>query len=391
MTAPATQDTAPSAPSLSDSLSQMMGGLPDYDGESPGPDETSAAGTTPAEPTPGTDPDAAPPPAGDAGAESEGTTPDTPTPDDSDPFADTTPASFQVNGKAVTNEDIRIFKEGGAVIRPEALPNVLQKLSERESLQGRLHTQSQEYQTLAKAVEWTDPTSKKTYSGPEAAVEMRVGNASLLAENRLLVSTFLGSDTDLKPFLTTVKGPNGEDRIVVAPDAIAYLQRENALTQREAANAIRDHFKTALTPAPVAPTVDYQAEAPALIQQVAQASKLDAAVLTDADKSILAKQLAFHTRDGKVSPEWQELVKDRIQLRTETKAAVKSTADATARAAKDGAARLAAAARGVRQPVKPAAPATPTRKTTQAEERQDHESTWMNSMISSGANAMRQR
>jgi hypothetical protein len=139
------------------------------DGGSPEPESTSAAGTTPAEPATGTDTETASDPAaaGDATttAASDGTTPDTPPATgaaDADPFADTTPATFMVNGVSVTNEDIRVFKEGGAVIRPEALPNVLSKLSERESLQDRNHRQSQEYQTFAKVVEWTDPSTNKT-------------------------------------------------------------------------------------------------------------------------------------------------------------------------------------------------------------------------------------
>lgn len=370
MTGPAvTQDSATtsSATDLESSLGALFG---DYteSGESPEPETTSAAGTTPAEPAAGTEPDAgnAPAPDGDAAATaaSDGTTPDTPTAsaaDDQDPFADTTPATFMVNGQPVTTEDIRVFKEGGAVIRPEALPNVLQRLSERESLQSRNHEQSQQYQVLAKATEWTDP-SGKTYTGPEAAVELRVGNASMFAENQLIVSVLTDPD-QLERCLTTVMVPDGKggqrERVVFSEDALDSLRIRNENAQMKIAQAIRDHYRGVISDAskPQPAPLDYATETPKLVTQLATAAQLDASVLTAEDKQLLAEQLPFHVKDGNASIAWQNLAKRMMTQRAAEKANAAKLVSTTQDATKTGLANMAAAARGLKPAARPVAPA----------------------------------
>ncbi len=339
----------------------MFGDFTPDSGESPEP-EASAAGTTPAEPAEGTDttPDGEEAPAAAAETPSDGTTPDAAPAVDEDPFKDTTPGEYIVNGKPVTIEDIRVFKEGGAVIRPEALPNVYSKLAERDQLAERVRTRDAEYQTLSKATEWTDQDGK-SYTGPEAAIELRIGNAGLFAENRLIVESIIKSE-DLQAMLTTkqVADGNGGVREVVIfrPDVLQDLQRENALQQRELTAQIRDHYKGVLSAAsqPAAPAINYEAEAPKLIQAIAEQAKLDPSVLTHADRTLLAKHLPRHVEKGHASLEWQELVRDRIQDRTQQKASASSLVSTTEKATKDAAARMAAAARGVKPKVVPVAP-----------------------------------
>lgn len=363
----------------------MFGDLPDTGGESPGSDETSAAGTTPAEPAAGTEtetPDAAPKDGATADA-SEGTTPETPAatpPEDSDPFADTTPATFMVNGVPMTNEDIRVFKEGGAVIRPEALPNVLNRLSERESLFERNRAQSQEYQTLAKVTEWTDQSSGKTLTGPDAAIEMRIGNAALLAENKLLIETLTNPDK-LYSVLTTEQVPDGQggvvERVILNPTALQTLQRENELTRRELELAIRDHYRGVIAESskPQPPPVNYEAATPELLGQIASAANLDASVLTADDKRLLADLLPEHTKDGLASVKWQNLAKTMMKDRAAQKLATQTVATVAQKAAQDGAARMAAAARGVKPVTKPTAPVSrkqvPTPETSRAQNEGD--------------------
>lgn len=366
----ASAGTAPvsSATALESDLGEMFG---DYStaGESPDPEPTSAAGTTPAEPATGTDPEAASEPAaagdGAATAASDGTTPEAPSEaaaDESDPFADTTPATFMVNGQPVTNEDIRVFKEGGAVIRPEALPNVLNRLSERESLFERNRAQSVEYQTLAKATEWTDQASGKTYSGTEAAIEMRIGNASMYAENQLLLAALSNPD-QLRELLATEQVPDGKggvtERVILNPDALARLQRENTLQQREITAAIREHYRGVLADAsrPAPAPLDFTTEAPRLITQLAQSASLDPSLLTAEDRTVLAEQLPFHVKDGSASLAWQNLAKRMMQDRAAQKASAAQIATTTVDATKRGLANMAAAARGVRPAATPAAPA----------------------------------
>lgn len=385
-----------SAPSLAESVGELFG---DFTGGGETPDPTeSAAGTTPAEPAAEAGETASEPVASGDGTDasaSEGTTPDAQAPVvEDDPFKDTQPASYMLNGTPVPVEDIRVFKEGGAVIRPESLPNVLSKLAERDTLSERVRTRDAEYNALAKATEWTG-SDNQTITGPQAAVERIVAHAAAVSENDLIVSEVLKCpDLHAAGFLTTELRPDGKggqyEAVIFRPDALARLQTQNELRQLKATQAIRDHYGKLIASAaqPSAPPVDYAAAAPGLIADLAKASNLDASVLTAGDRSILAKQLPFHTRDGKVSLEWQELVKDRIADRAASKASSQKLVTTTTDAVKKGQAAMAAAARGVKQtPAK--TPAAPLRQPSPQAERSQNEGEAFDALLSSGAAAMR--
>lgn len=353
-------------------------------------------------PSEGTTPDAAEPTAEPA-AEPDGEADAAPGPSDGstpvaaetaveeDPFSDTTAASYMLNGKPVAVEDIRVFKEGGAVIRPESLPNILSKLAERDTLQSKFQTRDTEYQTLSKVTEWHDEQNDKTFTGPEAAIELRIRATELLAENQLLVDHLTDPDK-LFSILATEQVPDGKggmrERVILNPAALASLQTQNELRNLKASQAVRAHYKGILDTASKAETpVDYATAAPALITQVAQASNLDASVLTPADRSILAKHLPFHARNGLASLEWQELVKERIQERLAAKTSGRTIVDTTTKAVKDGQARMLAAARGVKPSVARATPKPVV--PTPAQVRADNEGDMFDAMLSSSASAMR--
>lgn len=361
-----------SASTLEQEVGEFFGDYTSGSDEPPAEDSTSAAGTTPAEPgtTTATDPDA-PAPADSPDPTSEGTTPDASVPAlEDDPFANTTPATYVVDGKSVPVEDIRVFAEGGAVIRPESLPNVLSKLAERDTLSERVRVRDQEYQTLAKVAEWTDAASGKTYAGADAAIEMKIGNAALLAENNLLVKEIIQSD-NLTDYLITKQLPDGREVVVFSPDALTALRRENALQQREISSAMREHFRgvVAESSKPQAAPIDYAVEAPLLVTAVATAAKLDASVLTPADRALFAKMLPSQVQQGKASIEWQEMVRDRIQDRMQQQSSMRQVATVASDAAKTTQANMAAAARGLKPTAKaPAAPVkTPTAAQTRAQ------------------------
>lgn len=394
--APAGSATESSATPFESDIGEMFG---DYSAGTPEPDE-SAAGTTPAEPASGTETDPASGSAavadGQTALASEGTTPDAqasaPAVVDDDPFKDTTPATYMVNGRAVPVEDIRVFKEGGAVIRPESLPNILSKLAERETLSEQSRTVKQQYDTLSKVSEWHDQASGKTYTGPDAAIELRVGNAALFAENKLLVDTL--SDPDkLYRILTTEQIPDGKggirERVILNPAALRDLQRENALQQRELSAAIRDHYKGVLAEAtkPQSAPLDFNTEAPRLVALVAQSANLDPSVLTAEDKAVLAEQMPFHIKDGQVSVQWQNLAKRMMQDRAAQKASTQQIVTSTTQAARVGAANLAAAARGVKQPARPATPQQ--RQPTPNQNRRQNESELWDQIERSQARAVR--
>lgn len=394
MTAPAVSTAsapAPSATSFEQDVGEFFGDF-SGGGETPEP-ETSAAGTTPAEPATGTEDGAgtAEPKAGDDAADqlSEGPTPDAAAPVvEDDPFKDSTPASYVVNGQTVTTDDIRVFKEGGAVIRPESLPNVLSKLAERDQLSERVTISDSKYNTLAKATEWVDQSSGKTYTGPEAAIELRIGNASMFAENQLIVQAITDPDI-LARCLTTAMGADGKERVVFSESALNDLKREVALQQREIAATLRDHYKTVIAEAskPQPAPINYESIAPSLVKQIADASKLDASVLSPEDLKVLAEQLPFHTKDGLASVAWQNLAKRMMTAGAASKASAVSIASSTEKATKDAQARMAQAARGVK-PLAPKPVAKPTVVSPQSE-RSQNEGDAFDSLLSSGAAAMR--
>lgn len=351
--------TTPSATPFESDIGEMFG---EFGGGAPEPD-AEAEGTPPSGPADVTDQEAEGAPGsatGDADAVPSDGTPPVAAPDalDDDPFKDTAPAEYVVDGKRIPVEDIRVFKEGGAVIRPESLPNILAKLAERDTLSTEARTVRQQYDTLAKVSAWTG-ADDKTVSGPEAAIERIVAHAAVLSENQLLIEHLTDPDK-LYALLTTEQVPDGKggmrERVILSPAALAHLKTENENRQWKATQAIREHFGrvVAESSAPVRAPIDHAAAAPGLIAQFAQQAKLDASVLTPADQAMLAKQLPAHVRDGLVSVAWQELVAERIQLRAEQKAATQRVVTTTQDATKKGLANMAAAARGVKaSPGKP--------------------------------------
>ena len=360
---PVPETAAPVAPESSatafeQDLGEMFG---DFSGGGETPEPTDeAAGTTPAEPADGAaEPGSETAPAADATPASDGTTPDAQADAEADPFTDTTAASYMLNGQPVSVEDIRVFKEGGAVIRPESLPNVLSKLAERDTLSGEVRTAKQQYDTLSKVSEWTG-SDNKTVSGPEAAVERIVAHAAVLSENELIVSQVLQSP-DLYAAGFLIVHPENPNAVIFNPAAIKQLQTQNELRQLKASQAIRDHFKTVISqssqsqPAPI----NFETAAPQLVKLVADQSKLDASSLTAGDRAMLAKQLPYHLKGGLASLDWQEMVKERIQLRTEQKSSSQKLVSSTEDATKKGLANMAAAARGMKPKLVVSAPATP--------------------------------
>lgn len=390
MTAPQT-DAAPEAAALAETFTNEVN---EYFGDhAPArePDEAPPSEGTPpaaADPAPDTAKEADAP---DGGAEvepkpSEGTPPAAAT---DDPWKDAVPATYVVHGKTIPVEDIKVFPQGGAVIAPESLPNILAKLAERDTLSERVRTRDAEYQTLSKVTEWTDPEGKQ-FTGPEAAIELRIRATELLAENQLLVEHLTDPDK-LYSLLTTELVPDGKggqvERVILSPKALLSLQTQNELRNLKASNAVREHYKGVMAAQTPETPVDFVAIAPDLIQRVATEAKLDASVLTASDKTMLAKHLPFHTSKGLASREWQDLVKDRIQDRLSQKSSAKTVVDTTTKAVKEGQARMAAAARGVKKPV--AAPVVPVKKPTQESERATNQSDAWDMLEQASARTMR--
>lgn len=380
-----------SAPSLSDYLAEQFGDMGPEPGESPEP-SSSAAGSTPAEPETGTAESGATETAEGAGEAEPGSTPAdaAATPDDTDPFADTAPATITVHGRPIPIEDIRVFKEGGAVIRPDRLDGILAKLAERETLSEKARATDAQLAAFTKASEWTD--GDKTYTGPDAIAESRIANATLATELQAWEGLMLNPNgIDIAQLETRMvsDGKGGQvERLFLSDAALKGMSREVQLTRREMAGAIREHFKTLVAesskPAPA--PVDFASEVTPLVGQLATQHGLDAKTLTALDREILADLLPGATKDGKVSAAWQNRAVALMKERAASRQTTTQIASSAQTAAQKNAARLAAAARGG----KPAKSA-PVRPAKVVDERQDEQANAFMTSLNAGASALRSR
>lgn len=363
-----------SARGIEDEIGQFFGEFGNDTAETPANGSTDDAGAPPADSgspaadpastAPGESADAAPPVSGDAAADAppvDGAAPIT----EPDPLESATPLAYSVNGETRTYDGIRVLGEHGAVIQKDALPGVIQRLSERDHYFEKDQQNHLRYRALEQASAWTIPSEngqpERTLTGPEAAVEMRVHMGALLAENRALV----GALTD-PAVLRSMLAMDDKNQVVVSPQALQNLVTSIENAELKSAQAIRAHYATVIQQAqtPEPPPTDFTAEAPRLIGEVAKAYNLDASVLTDRDKALIAEQLPVHAANGQVSVAWQNMVRTLIEDRAERKASERKLADTSADANKRNAAALAAAARGgVPKPgapaKKPVAPPTP--------------------------------
>lgn len=351
--------------------------------ETPASPESSDTGTTPATPPADAAPSGETAPAldSDTAAASDGTTPDAPT-DADDPWKDTTPAQYFVGGQPVLSEDIRVFKEGGAAIRPEALPNILSQLAERATLSTRVKQQEQDSKSLAPLTEWTplDAEGKPTgepLTGLKGLEAFHVDHA--VAQAELSVFRDLLSDPAKLVGLLIKDG----DQVVFDPSAVRQWNAELKAATTEARYATRDKIGARISEAsrPEAQPVDYAAEAPNIIRAAAGA---DLDKLTPDDVKLLSGQLRFYHRQGtsKIDGAFGELVQDRIAQRKQLATVTQTVSDAT----RDGQARMLAAARGVKPATKPA---TTTPRPNPVAERVENESNLYEQMERAGAAAMR--
>lgn len=397
-------------------LSEYIGtAFGDYSSESVEPstsDESGdAAGATPAEHP--TDTDSQTPPEGterqDEHADApsadatEQLSPDNqgdPTSADEDPLAGATPFSYTVNGEQRTYEGIKVLGEHGAVIDASALPDIARRLGERDHLYETNQAQYRSLQQLERLSEWrtTGEDGKEVViGGQEGLVTGRVQTGRLGAALDTLASVFKPDSQGKYSKLASLIMVNEAQEIVPDFAALQHLHTEADLAEMRAEQAIRKALDSLLTQpsqpsqSSAAPSVpDVAQHAPAIIDQAAKSAGFDAKLLTDKDRSFLASQLPRYIRtvtdaDRMRNPSLQlggpivdasfaDVVKDRAELRAEQSTTVKAVTQTVTNASKENAARLAAAARGV----KPQAntPRTPAPKQTQEPEDSDADSLW---------------
>jgi hypothetical protein len=388
--------------------------------ESPESGPTSAAGTTPAEPTPetATEPSAATEPAGATAtpAPSDGTTPAAAQvlPAEDDPFKDTTPATYVALGRSVPVEDIRVFKEGGAVIRPEALPNILSKLAERENLHEQNRAQYDQLKDFERLSEWKtqgEDGKEQTLTGRDALIASRSDFDSLKASFDTFIPILQPAADGSYPLLEALVQVDDKGRIVANPAIVSQLlERANnaefraKVNVRERVAQISRPTQTSGRSAETATQLDpvaLRAEAPRVIQLVGQQEGVDTKLLTADDQKFLGDQFPRFVRavteEERRDPNlrnqthitdaaFAQLVARQVALRKEMATSVQVTEKAT----REGQARMAAAARGVK-PAKPQTPTAPEKPTPPVEERAASEGELFDTIVRSGSRALRAR
>lgn len=353
-----------SSVSLEDFAGEQFG---DFNGsETPEASDTSSAAAPPAEHAPDGS-ESTTGPEGTAAAEHPSTpsadaapvAPDAGAPPVADdPFKDAKPATYMVDGQERTYDGIKVLGEDGAVIEAANLPDVLRRLGERDHLVDVNQRQYAEAKALEPLTSWKttgDDGKEVTLTGQQGLMAMHVEYARM-SQAVAIADALLSDPTKILGLLAQDK----DGKVVVDPSAVETLQMRIALAANGAETQTRSRLSGLITeaskPAPV--PINFEAEAPRLIRSIAGQ---DFAKLTPADQKFLADQLPIYTNGKTVNLAYEALVKDRIALRAE---AVKTGAVVTD-AAKQNAANLAAAARGLK-PV--AAAKVPVRKPSAQQE-----------------------
>jgi len=389
MSTEGTSVASPTEPTLGDEIGALLG---ESWSDSDGPSSSDAAGDTPAErqdtpadtqvPEGTTDAERAGAPPADA-AESQPDPSTTPSPTaDEDLLAGAVPLAYTVNGESRTFDGIQVLKDNaGAIVSPEALQLLTRRLGERDHLFEHGQARDKKYSDLEKLTEWriTRDGRQEVMSGA-AAIEMReLGLELLKAEVSELRGMF-----DQPPTKWLAQDEQGN--IVWNKDAFTEWNRGLSQAQKiayhEGKSRFSQHIATATAPA--APPTTLAPEqltslAPQAVDFAASVSQITN--LTPESKELLTELAPRYLRvanadDIKENPALKPgqpvvdasftAVVKRIHANQAKAATVVQVND---KAAKDNAARMAAALRGQRP--KQNAAVTQTREPDPAASRSD--------------------
>lgn len=278
---------------------------------------------------------------------------------DEDPFAGSTALTYVVNGETRTFDDIKVLKDYGAVIPLDALAKVQQRLSERDHLYERSQQQHQQSQVFDKLTQWTtkDQTGKEiTLTGREAIQALRVEHAEKTAALSELVGAFKGPPAD---YLILDKDGN-----LAWNDAmLEHLSLRAQLSERNAADQVRAQFQGMQAELSKPADIDVVQSAPTLVDHFATQLNV---TLTPDDKTFLATMLPRFVRpttpeDIAANPALasEPRVIDAafgqlMQREVEKRASLASSVSQASTVAKENAAKLMQAARGVGAKTNPA-------------------------------------
>lgn len=301
---------------------------------------------------------------------------------DADPLDGSSPLAYTVNGESRTFDGITVLKDGGAIIDPDALTKVQQRISERDHLfekeQGYQKERDQ-WDRLATHTFRDNSGAEHTLTGRQGLEALRVEAASDRAALETILPMFGNTAQSQQMFMKMVElvpiDANGNQVPRGDPNHVDYVPILNQaawkdLTDRSSFAVQKRQFETRqklgqLAAAPPAAEPDVTSFADGTIDAVMSANGV--ASLSPADRAFAQKQFALYTRPATpqeravyghpyvVQPQFVELLKTLGARAAETaKVATQAT-----EAAKSNQAKLAAAAVG-RPAVRQAARITPT-------------------------------
>lgn len=358
---------ADSSPSLVSVIGEMFG---DYSDAEPEPEAGSPPVETPesansSEGTAESEPAGSPP----ASADPE-SVPDSSTQSltDVDPLDGATPLAYTVNGESRTFDGITVLKDGGAIVDPDALAKLQQRISAHDHLYEQQQAQHQKYSDLERLTKWeqTAPDgTKQTLTGAQAVEAMRVNGLQATSALRTIVNV-LSDPESFRQLHDVVGSPETGYQLVRNEAAFKQLMREAMLASGEATLQAKAHMAT-LSVRPPAPDPDAASFAEPTITALMQQAGI--ANLTPADRAFVQGQFPLYTRPATpqerqayghpyvVQPQFIDLLKTLGARAAETAKVATVATDA----AKNNQARLAAAAVGkpaARQPAR----ITPTKE-----------------------------
>ena len=363
---PAGGAALPSSPSLESVVGEMYG---DYRSAEPAPAEPgappAAGGETPAgsEGAP-TDPETPPGDETPDGADGQPVVPDPEHPastSDPDPLEGATPLPYTVNGQARTFDGVTVLKDGGAIVDPEALPKLAQRLAERDHLYEQNQQRHTDYQALEKLTEW--PTRGQNgetivLRGREAVEAQRVALASLVAEKRAYDALF-ADPNNLRDLLVG----NEDGSLAWNPVGLRAFQAELKNAQMDLAGKARAAVAQMARPAAPAP-FQPATLAPTAVSRVVE--MVGAKGWTEADRQwaealaprfirlTTAEDVAANPQLVAGNPMVEQQFIDLIKERVAARATTATTVSTATKVAKDNAAKLAAAKAGQKPGQKPA-------------------------------------
>lgn len=327
--------------------SDAAGSPPDERGAAPSETVDTPEGTQAAA-LGGTPPSAAAPAVPDVG---------TPEPD---PLAGATPLTYNVNGEARTFDGVQVLPGGGAIVMPDAVAQITQRLSERDNLHARDRARYEEVQTYDRLSQWTSTApdgTEQTLTGLQGLEAMRVHTARKEAEIEVIGSYFADPDKLAELFLGRDENTG---KWQLDPKALRSMAMEARLAADDRERHVRTAIGTLRTPpkSESAPQrTDWSQHAPSVI---ANAAGQNVTKLTDADRKELSTLLPRFVRtvteqDRAGNPslvlgapiidgQFRQVVASRVALREE----LLRTSATTVQAATVNAARQAAAAAGQR-------------------------------------------